>query len=387
MVIFFLLFFFLFICLFFLFSWEVFMNNWLWFFRFYQLIIFLYAFLFFFIYFFFTFFFFVTFFGPSFLFDFYLFSISGLDASFTVVFDFVRTGFFSCVSFISGVVFLYRIFYMRGTVDTRRFGFLVFLFVLSIMILVFSGNFFFTIVGWDGLGLVSFCLVIFYSNSSRLESGLVTVFRNRVGDVFFLISFLFFFMNGFFTWDSFSLDLSFFFYVFIFFGAITKSAQVPFSAWLPAAIAAPTPVSSLVHSSTLVTAGVYVLIRFNYLFCFFSFLSVKFFFVFTMVLAGICAVIESDFKKIVAISTLRQLGMIMFILSVGAWMLSFLHIIIHAFFKSILFLRTGSLMGQISGTQDSRFYGRSLKNYGSFLYFVVRSLCLCGFPFFFRFLF
>lgn len=93
---------------------------------------------------------------------------------------------------------------------------------------------------------------------------------------------------------------------------------MPFSAWLPAAIAAPTPVSSLVHSSTLVTAGVYVLIRFNYLFCFFSFLSVKFFFVFTMVLAGICAVIESDFKKIVAISTLRQLGMIMFILSVGA---------------------------------------------------------------------
>jgi len=109
------------------------------------------------------------------------------------VFDFLRLGFFSCVSFISGVVFLYSVFYISGTIDSRRFGYLVFLFVLSIIFLVFSGNFIVTIVGWDGLGLVSFCLVIFYSNSSRLESGLVTVFRNRVGDVFFLLSFLFFF--------------------------------------------------------------------------------------------------------------------------------------------------------------------------------------------------
>lgn len=105
--------------------------------------------------------------------------------------------------------------------------------------------------------------------------------------------------------------------LFLFFGSITKSAQIPFSAWLPAAIAAPTPVSSLVHSSTLVTAGVYVLIRFNYLFIFFTINYFKFFFVFTMLLAGVCAVLEKDFKKIVAISTLSQLGIIMFILSVG----------------------------------------------------------------------
>jgi len=103
-----------------------------------------------------------------------------------------------------------------------------------------------------------------------------------------------------------------------FFGAITKRAQVPFSAWLPAAMAAPTPVSSLVHSSTLVTAGVYVLIRFNYIFGYFSFLYLKFIFISTMVLAGVCAVLEKDFKKVVAISTLRQLGIIIFILSVGA---------------------------------------------------------------------
>jgi len=104
-----------------------------------------------------------------------------------------------------------------------------------------------------------------------------------------------------------------------------------------------------------------------------------------MLLAGVCAVLEKDFKKIVAISTLSQLGIIMFILSVGGWILSFLHIIIHAFFKRMLFLRTGSLIRQIVGGQDSRFYGRSILNYGSFIYFRVRRLCLAGFPFFLGF--
>lgn len=204
----------------------------------------------------------------NFLFSFFIFSFCGWDLSFSFVFDFLSFGFFSCVSFISGVVFFYRVFYIGGTIDLRRFGWLVFLFVFSMFLLVFSGNFFTTMVGWDGLGLVSFCLVIFYNNSSRLESGLVTVFSNRLGDVFFLISFVFFFSSGSFSWDLFSYGNCFLFLCLLFFGAITKSAQIPFSAWLPAAIAAPTPVSSLVHSSTLVTAGVYVLIRFNYLFFF-----------------------------------------------------------------------------------------------------------------------
>ena len=319
------------------------------------------------------------------LFDFYLFSYLGIDFSFSLVFDFLSVGFFLCVSFISSVVFFYSLFYMAGTVDSRRFGVLVFLFVVSMFILVFSGNFVTTMVGWDGLGLVSFLLVIFYSNSVSLESGLITVFRNRVGDVFFLLSFFFLFLMGGFSWDFFFLFSNIFFLIFLFFGAITKSAQVPFSAWLPAAIAAPTPVSSLVHSSTLVTAGVYVIIRFNYMFMYFSFNFLKFFFVFTIVLAGFCAFLESDFKKIVAISTLSQLGMIIFIISVGVWILSFLHMVIHAFFKRILFLRTGSLIRQYAGGQDCRFYGGSVLSNRSFLFFLVRCVCLGGVPFFLGF--
>jgi NADH-ubiquinone oxidoreductase chain 5 len=224
--------------------------------------------------------------------------------------------------------------------------------------------------------------VVFYSNSSSLESGLITVFRNRLGDVFFLLSFLFFYLSGRSSFDFFSYDFLCFFVFLVFFGSITKRAQVPFSAWLPAAMAAPTPVSSLVHSSTLVTAGVYVLIRFNYIFFYYDFFFMKFLFLFTMVLAGFCAVLEKDFKKVVAISTLSQLGMMVFVLSIGLWVLSFIHIIIHAFFKSILFLRTGSIISQVRGLQDSRFYGGVHFSFGSFVYFVVRCFCLSGFPFF-----
>ena len=329
--------------------------------------------------------FFLSFYFFRFFFSFFIFRFCGWDLSFSFVFDFLSFGFFSCVSFISGIVFFYSVFYMDGTLDLRRFGWIVFLFVFSMFLLVFSGNFFTTIVGWDGLGLVSFCLVIFYNNSSSLDSGLVTVFRNRVGDVFFLISFVFFFSCGNFSWDFFSYENFFIFLGLLFFGAITKSAQVPFSAWLPAAIAAPTPVSSLVHSSTLVTAGVYVLIRFNYLFFLLNFEVLKIFFIGTMIIAGICSLVERDLKKVVAMSTLRQLGIIMYILSLGVWVISFVHIIVHAFFKSMLFLSTGSLMRQVTGSQDSRVYGGFMMNFVSFIFFVVRCFCLSGFPFFLGF--
>jgi len=121
-------------------------------------------------------------------------------------------------------------------------------------------------------------------------------------------------------------------------------------------MAAPTPVSSLVHSSTLVTAGLYVLIRYHYVF-FSNYWVLKAFGISTMFLAGMCACMEKDFKKIIAMSTLSQLGIMVYILSLGLWSLSFLHIIIHAFFKSILFLSSGSLISHNGGGQDSRFYG------------------------------
>lgn len=309
--------------------------------------------------------------------------LSEMPFRFTV--DYVSLFFFSGVSVISGVVFLYRKFYMDEDFFVvnflnYRFFYLLFFFVASIFFLVFSSSWVVVILGWDGLGLVSFLLVIFYNNSSRLDSGLITVFTNRVGDCLFILSFIFFFYGGYFSIDFLRFHCCVFFCVVFFLGAITKRAQMPFSSWLPAAIAAPTPVSSLVHSSTLVTAGIYLLIRFNYLlssvFCYLLPISLL-----TMVIAGLCAVYELDFKKVVAISTLRQLGFIIFSISCGYWLLGFLHILFHAFFKSSLFLSTGNLIHYISGDQDSRDFGSFGFSFSSKLIFSLRCLSLMGFPF------
>jgi len=140
--------------------------------------------------------------------------------------------------------------------------------------------------------------------------------------VFVLVSYFFFFLfflfhlGGAFTVDSFFDGPSVILVFLLFMGAITKRAQVPFSSWLPAAIAAPTPVSSLVHSSTLVTAGVYLMVRYHYLFLNFSWFF-KGFSILTIFLAGLRACLESDFKKIIAMSTLSQLGMMLFVLCFG----------------------------------------------------------------------
>jgi NADH-ubiquinone oxidoreductase chain 5 len=254
--------------------------------------------------------------GFGFMFDFCILSLGSIDVCFSFLFDYVSLGFFSIVCLISRMVFFYSTFYMEGSVDMPRFVYLVVAFVFSMGFLVFSGNFFTVMIGWDGLGLVSFCLVIYYHSSSSLTSGLITVYSNRVGDAAFLVAFFYFFDLGVFQADAFSFGFFSVIAFFVVFGAITKSAQIPFSAWLPAAMAAPTPVSSLVHSSTLVTAGVYVLVRFNVFFLSFS-LGLAVFSLFTMFLAGFCACFEGDFKKIIAISTLSQLGFIIFRMSFG----------------------------------------------------------------------
>lgn len=162
--------------------------------------------------------------------------------------------------------------------------------------------------------------------------------------------------------------------------AITKRAQIPFSAWLPAAMAAPTPVSALVHSSTLVTAGVYLLIRFSEVIgvnMFLMYVSV-----FTIILSGVGANFEIDLKKIIALSTLSQLGVIIITLSLGLVELTFFHLISHALFKSLLFLCAGAYIHRYGDIQDIRFLGGVGKIFPltSFL-FIGCSLSLCGFPF------
>jgi NADH-ubiquinone oxidoreductase chain 5 len=165
--------------------------------------------------------------------------------------------------------------------------------------------------------------------------------------------------------------------IFLIVAIITKRAQYPISGWLPAAMAAPTPVSALVHSSTLVTAGILLLVKINKNFngCFILF----FLGLLTILIAGVTAMKEKDFKKIVALSTLRQLGFLVFIFSQGFYFLCFFHLLAHAFFKSLLFFGVGRILHLKTRLQDTRIYGPSLTRSWFVIFLITITLIsLCG---------
>nr|BAG24183.1 NADH dehydrogenase subunit 5 [Ascoschoengastia sp. TATW-1] len=276
--------------------------------------------------------------------------------SFIIVIDWISLNFSAFVMFISAIIVLYSEYYMNGDNFMMKFISLLVLFVLSMLLLIFGGNFFMIMIGWDGLGLVSFLLVVYYSNKESMGSGILTIMMNRLGDVLILLSIFYFSMMKGFDLDLLSFNLIGCLLLMISF--LTKSAQFPFSSWLPAAMAAPTPISALVHSSTLVTAGIYLSIRFNFLFSHLKILTMLMTLsLITMMLGGILANTEMDFKKIVAMSTLSQLGLLFFLISLGFIKMAFFHMISHAFFKSLLFMGTGVVI--LSGSQDSRYKGLS----------------------------
>jgi len=171
--------------------------------------------------------------------------------------------------------------------------------------------------------------------------------------------------------------------VLIILAAITKRAQIPFSSWLPAAIAAPTPVSALVHSSTLVTAGVYLLIRFNCLLL--DRILGQFLLLIaglTIFISGVGANFEFDLKKIIALSTLSQLGLIIIILAIGYFKLAFFHLLTHAIFKALLFICAGAIIHNMSNSQDIRTIGGlCLRIPLTSSFFNIANLALCGAPF------
>nr|YP_010385094.1 NADH dehydrogenase subunit 5 [Dolichopus ungulatus]UPL65104.1 NADH dehydrogenase subunit 5 [Dolichopus ungulatus] len=306
----------------------------------------------------------------------------------TFLFDWMSLMFMSFVLLISSLVIYYSKEYMSGDHNINRFIMLVLLFVLSMMLLIISPNLISILLGWDGLGLVSYCLVIYFQNEKSYNAGMLTALSNRVGDVALLLSIAWMLNYGgwnyIFYLDLMKGDLSMMIIGgLVMLAAMTKSAQIPFSSWLPAAMAAPTPVSALVHSSTLVTAGVYLLIRFNVLLC--DTWVGKFLLVvsgLTMFMAGMGANFEFDLKKIIALSTLSQLGLMMSILSMGFYKLAFFHLLTHALFKALLFMCAGAIIHNMNNFQDIRYMG-GLAVHMPFTSscFNVANLALCGMPF------
>nr|YP_009122007.1 NADH dehydrogenase subunit 5 [Bombyx huttoni]AJH65739.1 NADH dehydrogenase subunit 5 [Bombyx huttoni] len=306
----------------------------------------------------------------------------------SILLDWMSLLFMMFVFLISSVVIFYSKSYMNSELNLSRFIILVLMFVFSMILLIISPNLISILLGWDGLGLISYCLVVYYQNLKSYNAGMLTVLSNRIGDVMILMVICWIMNYG--SWNYiFYLDfmkndyVMFIVSFMIVFAAMTKSAQIPFSSWLPAAMAAPTPVSALVHSSTLVTAGVYLLIRFNYLLInMFFFKLLLLLSLLTMFMAGISANYEFDLKKIIALSTLSQLGLMMSILSLGFPNIAFFHLLTHAMFKALLFMCAGVIIHMMSDIQDIRYMG-GLSNYIPLtsLCLNISNLSLCGIPF------
>nr|YP_010952677.1 NADH dehydrogenase subunit 5 [Tetralia glaberrima]YP_010952846.1 NADH dehydrogenase subunit 5 [Tetralia nigrolineata]WMQ53097.1 NADH dehydrogenase subunit 5 [Tetralia glaberrima]WMQ53266.1 NADH dehydrogenase subunit 5 [Tetralia nigrolineata] len=314
------------------------------------------------------------------------FSFNSFSMVFTLIFDWISLSFLWFVFMISSSVLYYSGSYMKEDKSMNRFMYLVLAFVLSMMMMVLSPNMISILLGWDGLGLVSYALVIYYQNEKSANAGLLTILSNRVGDVAILLSIGLLSSLGswnFIMWGSFLNDSWLMLKTLMMLAAMTKSAQIPFSAWLPAAMAAPTPVSALVHSSTLVTAGVYLMIRFSPALegskCQSMLLVVS---CLTMFMAGLGANFEFDLKKIIALSTLSQLGVMLSILSLGYPELAFFHLLSHALFKALLFMCAGVIIHSVGDNQDIRCMGGLIFSMPLSVSFMsVANLALCGFPF------
>lgn len=313
----------------------------------------------------------------------FLFEIENsiIKTRFHFLLDYYSSFFFSILSIIVGSVYIFASLYIKSDLYKARFLNILKLFVLSMIILIFVPHSVFLFVGYDGLGVVSFLLVVYYRRSSSWVSGLKTFLIKRAGDGFFLFGLIFILKRGIrkiFELENFSFLVGFILVL----GWFTKRAQYPFSRWLPAAMAAPTPVSALVHSSTLVTAGVYLLFRFQIVLSPNLGNLVMVLGLLTLFISRLRALVEWDSKKVVAFSTLRQLGLMVYSLGIGLYDLCFFHLIKHAVFKALMFIVVGYFILNRNHLQDLRLLNRVFRFNRTLLIVLWFRVCsLRGFPF------
>ena len=289
--------------------------------------------------------------------SFTLFTCGAIRVDLPILIDSTRSLFIFVVLFISTNIFIFGETYIRHEKQSNpRFWLILTLFVFSILGLILIPNFIAIMLGWDGLGITRFLLVIHYQNRPSLYGGYITIISNRIGDALLIVLVSLFSVNGhwsfFFTYpasDNIALvdQLDAPDYIIISLLCTicyTKRAQIPFNAWLPEAIAAPTPVSALVHSSTLVTAGIYVLIRTYDLWSSWEIAQLGVFGtgIMTILAGGGKASTEPDVKKTIAYSTLSQLGYITAIIGLGFPNIAFFHLVVHALYKATIFISAGA---------------------------------------------
>ncbi len=298
---------------------------------------------------------------------------------------------------ITGVGFLihmYSIGYMGHETDYARYFSYLNLFVFFMLILVLGSGYLLMFVGWEGVGLCSYLLIGFwFTNNSYNEAANKAFIMNRIGDLGFLLGmFLIFQTFGSLEYEkvfagaaALPYDLPVFTAItlLLFVGAIGKSAQIPLFTWLPDAMAGPTPVSALIHAATMVTAGIYMVVRSNVLYAMAPFSSdiVAVIGLLTALIAALIGLKQNDIKKVLAYSTVSQLGFMVVALGVGAYSTALFHVVTHAFFKALLFLGAGSVIHAMGGEQDIRKMGGLKKALPvTHITFLVATLAISGIP-------
>lgn len=298
----------------------------------------------------------------------------GFFGDFEVLVSIWRFLFLIIVVIIRRRVIIFSFSYISG-LFVRNFIFLYLSFVVRILWLIINNNFYWIIFGWDGLGVVSFLLIVFYINHESVNNGLFTLFQNRVGDLFFVLFILG--IVDLVMWNNLVVKWGILFLVI---GRTVKRAQFPFNAWLLSAIRAPTPISSLVHSSTLVVAGVYILLQFSY--CLVDVLEIlKYISVIRLILRRIGLLNERDIKKLIAFSTIRHVSLIIYLLSFKLFKVVYFHLNIHAMFKSLIFICFGFVILSSFHAQDKRLVRLLNLNPLIKILYYFSCLCLAGLPF------
>ena len=330
-------------------------------------------------------------------------SSGGFIANWSINIDPLSSVMLVVVTFVSALVHIYSIGYMSHDPYKPRFMSYLSLFTFSMLVLVVSDNFLQLFFGWEGVGLCSYLLIGFWYKKETANNAAIKAFIvNRIGDFglaigIFLI-FLFFgtinfqevfqvtnqFAEKKIDFLGFEASLITLICIFLFIGAMGKSAQFLLHTWLPDAMEGPTPVSALIHAATMVTAGVFLIVRCSPIFEYsqVALNLVTIVGMITAIFAASVALVQNDIKKIVAYSTCSQLGYMFFAAGIGAYHVAMFHLFTHAFFKALLFLGAGSVIHAFRDEQDIRNMGGVRKKLPyTYLFMLIGTLALTGFPF------